>query len=610
MKKYCYTCMEEIRQGNYCISCMKENEPEYSDHYIKVGTILRGRYLVGNCLEENDFCITYIARDLTLDVKVAIKEYYPHGYVKRGSDLVQMIAATETHNEIFATGKERFLQEAKSVAKFSEEPGIVNVWEYFEENNTAYIVIGYLDGEKLESRLSKQGPYDVGTIFQLFLPVAESLQKIHDAGIIHRNITPDNIIYRSNGTLTLMNFGAANNYWGEDNEQSESIKQRYAPEEQLLTKGMLGPWTDVYSLCATIYRCITGVVPECSLDRVKMDQLKKPSDLGIEISAPLENVLMHGLEVYRENRFQSMKELTDSIRRAISKQEDQLPTRKAKPADDGNYKTQAAEEYYRSKAADDVAPEHKSSNNYTKTCPRCKAKIRLEDRYCTNCGYDFQRGKRRGNWLLYIILGLVLILLAITSALFFGGRNTEKNTGNESASENKMAEEAVTQEPTDSAVQPTSASESAEPTSPAVSMGFVAEVLTSSFLDSQYGNTYYPYNAVDSDVNSAWVEGVEGQGVGETLTIRFDRRSVVSGIVIYSGYQKSSSLFYKNSRPETILISFSDGESETITLRDTLGSQHIVFSSPVETSEVVLTIRSVFPGSTYTDTAISEISLF
>ena len=143
MKSYCYTCMEEIRQGNYCMSCMKENEPDKFGHHIKPGTILRDRYLVGNCLGEGGFGITYIGRDLRLDIKVAIKEFYPNGYVNRSSDLTQTVTTTtEAQSEFFARGKERFLQEAQSVAKFSDEPGIVNVREYFEENNTAYIVMG------------------------------------------------------------------------------------------------------------------------------------------------------------------------------------------------------------------------------------------------------------------------------------------------------------------------------------------------------------------------------------------------------------------------------------------------------------------------------------
>lgn len=439
MKKYCYTCMEEIRQGNFCMTCMKENEPDRFGHHMRPGTVLNGKYLVGNCLGEGGFGITYIGRDLTLDIKVAIKEFYPNGYVNRSNDMTQMVTTTtETQREFFSNGKQRFLQEARNIAKFIGEPGIVDVREFFEENNTAYIIMNYLDGEDLSSCLKKHGTFDAQELFEKVLPVAESLQKIHAAGIIHRDISPDNIMHRNNGTLTLMDFGSARFFTNEEKVLSVMLKQGYAPEEQYRKNGDQGPWTDVYGLCATIYRCITGVVPEDALDRASADTLKRPSELGVRISRPLENVLMRGLAVKKEDRCQNMKELADLIRKALN-------TTDKKPEKDyrDDYRTQPADvdDYDRNPVPPRIAG---------KSCPRCKTNVPQDVKFCTNCGYDFQAAayqpRRSSNALLYAILCAVVALLGAIVFVIISGQH-DKNDSNP-AQEDTAAVETATPEPT------------------------------------------------------------------------------------------------------------------------------------------------------------------
>lgn len=320
MKNYCLTCMEEITQGNVCQRCRKPNEPMQIAHHLAPGSVLNNKYLVGNALGEGGFGITYIGRDLTLDLKVAIKEFFPVGYVNRNSNVDNaVVLSTEKQRQFYEKGKERFLQEARSLAKFTNETGVVQVRDYFEYAGSAYIVMEYLDGVTLKEFLKQNGTIDAETAFVMMLPIIVSLEKIHAAhNIIHRDISPDNIMYLRNGTLKLMDFGAARHYSASQNEMSVMIKEGYAPEEQYRKDGRQGPWTDVYGLCATIYRCITGRTPEGSLNRLRTDNLKKPSELGVMIAPDLEAILMYGLAVSQDDRCHDMTQLKTLVIKALN----------------------------------------------------------------------------------------------------------------------------------------------------------------------------------------------------------------------------------------------------------------------------------------------------
>lgn len=319
MKNYCFSCMEELGEDSFCPFCNKTSASDHIYHHLKPGTILNNNYLVGNCLGEGGFGITYIGRDLVLDTKVAIKEYYPNGYVNRNNMIGPNVVITgSTHQDFFNKGKERFLQEARSLAKFRGESGIVSVWGYFEANNTAYIIMEYLDGVNLSTYLKQRGVFSPNNIFELMIPIVYSLQKVHETGIIHRDISPDNIMFLKNGSLKLMDFGSARVFTNDEKEMSVIFKQGYAPEEQYRKTGEQGPWTDVYGLCATMYRCITGRAPENALDRMIKDEIRPPSELGIRITKQHEYVLMFGLEVYHENRCHNMMQLYNLILEAIN----------------------------------------------------------------------------------------------------------------------------------------------------------------------------------------------------------------------------------------------------------------------------------------------------
>ena len=208
----------------------------------------------------------------------------------------------------YAKGRESFLSEARMLARFSEEPGIVSVKDYFEENNTGYIIMEYREGISLKQYVDKTGRMSYKTVTEMLRPVIRSLKKMHDERFMHRDISPDNIMIVGN-SMKLIDFGAAREF-ADEKSMSIIIKHGYAPMEQYSRRGEQWPWTDVYALCATIYHCITCKIPPDANDRVFYDiELELPSELGIETDPQFEKILMKGMEIRPENRLRDVDEL-------------------------------------------------------------------------------------------------------------------------------------------------------------------------------------------------------------------------------------------------------------------------------------------------------------
>ncbi len=279
-----------------------------SPHHLKPGTVLHDRYLVGEVLGEGGFGITYIGLDQTLSKRVAVKEFFPSGAANRSTDLSGSVVISSRRQDFFRNGVSRFLDEAKNVAAFSSEDGIVDVLDYFEENNTAYIVMEYLEGETLKDRVSRD-KFAPNELITRLRPVMQALSAMHRKGVIHRDISPDNIMLTKSGKLVLMDFGSARYFTNKESNMSVVIKVGFAPEEQYRQGSKQGPFTDVYALCATIYYCITGTMPVESLERTNHDTLQPPSRLGVAISPKQEAALMHGLAVDAANRCPDMDTL-------------------------------------------------------------------------------------------------------------------------------------------------------------------------------------------------------------------------------------------------------------------------------------------------------------
>ena len=283
-----------------------------SGHRLRNGTFLNGKYRIEKVLGEGGFGITYRAVDITLDLQVAVKEYYPAGCVTRETSVGNTVTAfTGEKQEIYNLGREKFINEARTLGKLTGQPGIVSVRDYFQENNTAYIVMEFLDGITLKDYLKQAGGrIPAEEALALIRPVVQSLAEVHRQGLIHRDISPDNIMIQTGNRVKLMDFGAARDV-SLNGEKSLSVmlKPGYAPEEQYRTRGEQGPWSDIYALCGTVYRCITGQVPVEAMERVRKDTLPAPSAMGISMDREKEAALMKGLAVFSEDRIRSAGEL-------------------------------------------------------------------------------------------------------------------------------------------------------------------------------------------------------------------------------------------------------------------------------------------------------------
>lgn len=317
MSRNCYNCMQPVEDySGVCPHCGQAPFEVNPVHQLKTGTFLKDRYLIGKSLGQGGFGITYIGLDTMLDVRVAVKEYYPNGISNRNHEASDHVTMTSTGADVYERGKLRFLQEAKTLARFYEEPGIVSVHDFFEDNNTAYIVMEYLDGITLKRFVEARGKIPANTLFRAMRPIMRSLEKVHAQDVIHRDISPDNIMLLRDGTLKLLDFGSAREVGG-DKSLSVMLKPGYAPEEQYRSKGKQGPWTDIYALCATMYYCLTEVKPEESVERMVEDTLKRPSELGADITQAQESVILRGMAVHAKDRYQSMAELLAAMNKPL-----------------------------------------------------------------------------------------------------------------------------------------------------------------------------------------------------------------------------------------------------------------------------------------------------
>ncbi|MDD6157644.1 MAG: serine/threonine-protein kinase [Lachnospiraceae bacterium] len=312
---FCMKCMEgTLNESGVCTSCGAKDSDNGNMH-LPVRSILNGKYLVGNVIGEGGFGITYIGFDLALEIRVAIKEFCPKGLVGReAEDGMTLYPYNEDAEEAFEKEKNKVINEARRLAKFRNEKGVVSVRDFFVENGTAYIVMDYIEGMTLKKYLktlknSGDGCMSMEEVLKLFRPLMETLTKIHRENIIHRDISPDNImISKDLKTVHLIDFGTARDTL-DGHTMSIYSKSFYTPIEQDSEKMKQGPWTDVYALCATIYICITGRRMPLAGDRRREDDLVAPREYGVEISATMETTLLKGLAVYPENRIQSVEEL-------------------------------------------------------------------------------------------------------------------------------------------------------------------------------------------------------------------------------------------------------------------------------------------------------------
>ena len=342
-QRRCLGCMELTDQP-VCPRCGWSAQRNNEFHQLPVGTVLADKYLVGRALGQGGFGITYIGWDRNLDIRVCVKEFFPMSTVNRDHSIANTVNcnATVLMNG-YASSRERFLREAKSMAKFRDVPQIVSIFDFFQANNTAYMVMQYIEGIDLAKYVHKRGGrIAMDETLRILKPIMEALSLVHEAGMIHRDIAPDNIMLHPRDGAKLLDFGAVRQLENPDTEKeltrsTEAIlKNGFAPMEQYQSRGSLGPWTDVYALSATIYYCVTGRIPTEALTRVMEET---PLDWsGAEGITPEQiRVLEHGMAVRAKNRIQSVKELAEGLYAPAKPEPQTVPgknTAKTEPAAD------------------------------------------------------------------------------------------------------------------------------------------------------------------------------------------------------------------------------------------------------------------------------------
>ncbi len=308
--------MEEYQdEFHMCPLCgYEEGTPPQEPYHMLPGTILSGKYLVGKVLGFGGFGVTYIGYDRKLERKVAIKEYLPGEYSTRMPGTTEVLTHGEEKAEQFQKGLSKFVEEAKILAKMQDCNGVVKIYDSFMENSTAYIVMEYMEGMELAEYLKEKGRLSVEEAKEILHPILIALKEIHAQGIMHRDIAPNNIYLLNDGRVKLYDFGASR-YVSSSHSKSLSVivKPGFAPAEQYSSRGEQGPWTDVYSLAATFYNMITGIVPEDALDRIEKEELQKPSKLGVNIKKNEENALMNALNIKAEDRTRDIETLEKEL---------------------------------------------------------------------------------------------------------------------------------------------------------------------------------------------------------------------------------------------------------------------------------------------------------
>ena len=309
-KRRCIFCMEELIDGSEkCPICGKSPwEYQWQNKFLPPGTVLKEKYTIGVALGNGGYGITYIAFDTVLQQRIALKEFFPGKICSRNNDL--SVDIIDSDMDAFTTGKSKFKDEAALIFGSFDVPGICNIKDYFEENNTAYIVEEFLPGGTLEDALKSKKSYDSEELLNVFLPVIRGLNRIHSMGIIHMDISPDNLLFDAEGQLKLIDFGAAKQLTSTNKYMD--LKEAYAPPEQYSDPELIGPWTDIYALCAVMYQSVTGTRPQQSLKRTYKDNLKPAEDIS-NAEFTLSETLTQGLSLDIRKRFFSCSGILEKL---------------------------------------------------------------------------------------------------------------------------------------------------------------------------------------------------------------------------------------------------------------------------------------------------------
>ena len=320
MENRCYGCMQPIENHDLCEHCGHDQQIQNSSHQLPVGTVVGGQYTLGKVLGQGGFGITYIGWDHVLNQRVAVKEFFPSGHAGRDSRSTLEVTSYDNKSaHDFETNKRRFLREAESLAKLWNIPQIIKVLRHFEEHGTAYIAMEFAEGTDLRHYLKDHGrPMTMEELLDVLGPIIQALSHVHNADLVHRDISPDNIMVLPNGGAKLLDFGAARYVENADAEKDRNtstqaiLKHGFAPPEQYRSHGALGPWTDIYAMCATVYFCLCGKIPPESMSRMMGE-----ADLNLDkipgLTQQQKDALERGMALIPKARIRTAEELYQAL---------------------------------------------------------------------------------------------------------------------------------------------------------------------------------------------------------------------------------------------------------------------------------------------------------
>ena len=312
----CIHCFSPLGEGPVCPRCGFDHAAYAPKaHYLRPGVVLREQYVVGRALGQGGFGITYAGFDTTLNIRVAVKEFFPADMVWREAAAANAVSLNPSRDsrEDFDAGLSRFLNEAQALARLDDIPGVVRVKDHFRENNTAYIVMEFVEGVTLHSyltRLTKRPSFQEA--LDLLAPVGEALKQIHARHFVHRDVSPDNIMITAKGRPVLLDFGAVKTVTADGNStQTPIVKRGFSPVEMYSADGKIGPWSDVYAYCATLYYMLTGKILQEPMNRLTGDTTA--ADLSPFVPADRLPALLAGLAIRPEERCRDMARLLAAL---------------------------------------------------------------------------------------------------------------------------------------------------------------------------------------------------------------------------------------------------------------------------------------------------------
>ncbi|MCM1523009.1 MAG: serine/threonine protein kinase [Ruminococcus sp.] len=311
-KLLCSGCFSPIKKEP-CKKCgFSEENYKPDSTALPCGAILMGNFIIGGIIGKGGFGITYRAYDVKSENVIAIKEYFPIELAIRGQDGTGLMVRDRKSAEMFKHGAEKFYSEASFVSQFSDNPNIVRVYQFFYENNTAYFTMEYLTGMTLKEYVNRCGTITAGQAVNIADKVANALCEAHKSNVLHRDVSPDNIMLCADGNVKLLDFGAARQVFPEGSQLlSVILKPGFAPLEQYMRSGKQGEWTDIYSLGASVFYGLTRQIPEDPQSRFEEDSGMDNAKYNIQ--PDLWDVICTAMQIRYADRYQTTAELRAAL---------------------------------------------------------------------------------------------------------------------------------------------------------------------------------------------------------------------------------------------------------------------------------------------------------